>query len=91
MSELWGGGAHWAGAKPLMGRLRRFPDHRFIGRRDLMIAYDCDAIDELQELESATDEMHLDQQNLLQAFAPDTLMEARNRGFSGRSSRPETQ
>jgi hypothetical protein len=64
-----------------MGRLRRFPDQRFIGRRDQMLVYDCDEHDQFASLEQAVSELGLDQQCLLASFAPDTLVEARNRSF----------
>ena len=64
-----------------MGRLRRFPDYRIIGRRDQMIAFDCDDAMQFDLLQAAVDEGGLDMKNLLQGFAPDTLPEARNRGF----------
>jgi hypothetical protein len=64
-----------------MGRLRRFPDYRIIGRRDQMTAFDCDDEAQFELLKVAVDETGLDMRNLLQAFAPDTLEEARNRGF----------
>lgn len=64
-----------------MGRLRRFPDYRIVGRRDLMIAFDCDDPAQFAVLEPAVEEFGLDLKNQLQAFAPDTLVEARNRGF----------
>jgi hypothetical protein len=64
-----------------MGRLKRFEEHRFIGTRDDMRVYDCDdeATTELLEERLAADSLL--QLNLLQTFAPDTLAEARNRGF----------
>jgi hypothetical protein len=65
----------------MMGRLRRFPDNRFIGRRDLMVAYDCDDESQFEDLRASTEELALDHRNLLQAVAPDTLTEAQNRGF----------
>lgn len=65
----------------MMGRLRRFPDNRFIGRRDLMTVYDCDDETQFEELRAATEELALDHRNLLQAVAPDMLPEAQNRGF----------
>ena len=65
-----------------MGRLRRFPDFRIIGRRDQMIAFDCDDQLQFDQLQASVDELKLDQRNLLQAFAPDSLAEATNRGFS---------
>jgi hypothetical protein len=64
-----------------MGRLRRFPDSRIIGRRDLMMAYDCDDEAQYVEISAVVTELRLDDRNLIQAFAPDTLVEARNRGF----------
>jgi hypothetical protein len=60
-----------------MSRLRRFPHHRFIGLRDAMRVHDCDdqgQFDALLKLDPTGD-------NKLQSFAPDTLVEARNRGF----------
>jgi hypothetical protein len=65
----------------MMGRLRRFGDYRFIGRRDQMRVYDCDDPEQFQALEQAVSEFRLDIRNLLSSFAPDTLAEARNRGF----------
>ncbi len=65
-----------------MGRLNRFDEHRFVGTRDDMIVHDCDDADELAELESRVAGEELLRRNLLQSFAPDTLAEARNRGFS---------
>ncbi len=64
-----------------MGRLRRFPDYRIVGRRDQMVAFDCDDETQFTLLQEAVQESALDMKNLLQAFAPDTLEEARNRGF----------
>ena len=64
-----------------MGRLLRFGENRFVGVRKGMIVYDCD--DELQfaALEERVNTESLVQRNLLSAIAPDTLAEARNRGF----------
>jgi hypothetical protein len=64
-----------------MGRLRRFPAFRYIGRRDLMRVFDCDDETQFERLEGAVTEEDLLGKNLLQSFAPDTLAEARNRGF----------
>ena len=64
-----------------MGRLRRFPENRIVGRRDQMIAFDCDDEHQFSLLQEAVDEAYLDMRKQLQAFAPDTLIEARNRGF----------
>jgi hypothetical protein len=64
-----------------MSRLFRFPDNRFIGRRDTMLVYDCDDEDQFEPLAAVTAHLELDRQNLLQSFAPDRLSEALNRGF----------
>ncbi len=64
-----------------MGRLSRFEEHRFVGTRDDMIVHDCDDTDVLTELEQRIAADQLLRRNLLQAFSPDTLAEARNRGF----------
>ncbi len=67
------------GERRLMGRLRRFDDHRFIGTRDTMRVYDCDDEAQYAALDARSSE--LDGTNLVQTFGPDTLDEARNRGF----------
>lgn len=64
-----------------MGRLRRFPGYRIVGRRDQMVAFDCDDETQFALLQEAVNDGELDMKNLLQAFAPDTMVEARNRGF----------
>ncbi|MBU1227688.1 MAG: hypothetical protein KJ698_10840 [Actinobacteria bacterium] len=67
-----------------MGRLRRFPDKRFIGVRERMIAYDCDDDAQFAELEKRLAAEDLLGRALLSSFGPDTLAEARNRGFHPR-------
>ena len=85
MPQLWIRGGDRAPARAnLMGRLRRFQGYRIIGRRDQMIAYDCDDEAQFVEMEASVAELALDQINVLQAFAPDNLAEARNRGFRSR-------
>lgn len=64
-----------------MGRLRRFDEHRFIGTRDDMRVYDCDDEQQFAWLEERVNAEELFSRNLLSAVAPDTLAEARNRGF----------
>jgi hypothetical protein len=64
-----------------MGRLTRFDEHRFIGARDTMQLYDCDDASQFADLEERVAADRLFARNLLQAFAPDTTAEARNRGF----------
>jgi hypothetical protein len=67
-----------------MPRLRRFDEHRFVGTRDDMVVHDTDDEDQSSALRQRVEEEDLMMRNLLQAFAPDTLAEARNRGFRAR-------
>ena len=62
-------------------RLSRFEKSRFIGARDTMIVYDCDDAGQLARLEARLEDDNLLGRNLIQSFGPDTLAEARNRGF----------
>ena len=64
-----------------MGRLRRFEDSRFVGTRDDMRVYDCDDAGQFAILEARMQDENLVDLNLISALAPDTLAEARNRGF----------
>ncbi len=64
-----------------MGRLRRFEEHRFVGTRDDMRVYDCDDEAQFATLDERVTGEDLFNRNLLSAIAPDTLAEARNRGF----------
>lgn len=64
-----------------MSRLARFEEHRFIGVRDSMTVYDCDDTEQFSELEARVEEDDLVVGKGLQSFAPDTVEEARNRGF----------
>ena len=64
-----------------MSRLSRFQDYRYVGTRDTMRVYDCDDESQFEEVQRRVDEEDLVGRKLLQAFAPDTVDEARNRGF----------
>ena len=64
-----------------MSRLARFEDYRFIGTRDTMRVYDTEDDQQYEELSSRVVEEGLVGRKLVQSFAPDTLDEARNRGF----------
>ncbi len=64
-----------------MGRLRRFPENRYLGLRDSMIVYDCDDDDEYTSVATTIVDEDLVTRLGVQTFAPDTLAEARNRGF----------
>lgn len=65
----------------MMTRLRRFEEFRFVGTRDTMVVYDCDDTDQFGELEERVEADDLLRRDLLSSFGPDTLPEARNRGF----------
>ncbi len=64
-----------------MGRLRRFEEHRFIGTRDDMVVCDCDDEAQFARLSERVEREDLLGRKLLSSFAPDSLAEARNRGF----------
>ncbi|GMQ97729.1 MAG: hypothetical protein BMS9Abin17_0229 [Acidimicrobiia bacterium] len=64
-----------------MARLSRFEEHRFVGTRDDMRVYDCDDDDQFDELSERVSEEKLLDTKLLQTFAPDSIADARNRGF----------
>ena len=64
-----------------MPRLPRFEDHRYVGTRDTMRVYDCDDETQYASLRDRLEEQRLISLGLIQSFAPDTLTEARNRGF----------
>jgi len=67
-----------------MPRLRRFEEHRFVGTRDDMVVHDTDDETQFAALERRVSEDDLLMRDLLQAFAPDTMAEARNRGYRPR-------
>lgn len=64
-----------------MPRLPRFEGFRFIGVRDAMAVHDCDDLEQFALLQQRMENEDLLGRKLIQAFAPDTLAEARNRGF----------
>jgi hypothetical protein len=61
-----------------MERPGRFEEHRFLGDKRTQVVYDLDDIDS-PEGESVIDE--LASGSFTQTFGPDTLAEARNRGY----------
>lgn len=69
-----------------MSRVRRLEHVRHVGVRDTMLVYDQDDPRQAEELERRVAAEDLIDRTLIQTFAPDTLVEARNRGF--RSARP---
>ena len=64
-----------------MSRVKRFEEFRFVGVRDTMTVYDTDDADQTEALQARLDSDNLVASKLVQAFGPDTLDEARNRGF----------
>lgn len=64
-----------------MSRVKRFEKFRFVGVRDTMTVYDTDDADQTEALQTRLDSDNLVASKLVQAFGPDTLEEARNRGF----------
>ncbi len=64
-----------------MSRVKRFEEFRFVGVRDTMTVYDTDEDDQTEALQTRIDTDNLIAAKLVQAFGPDTLEEAQNRGF----------
>lgn len=65
-----------------MSRLRRFPENRFVGTRDDMVVYDCDDPAQFDALSTRLEMEDLAGRLLVSTFGPDSLAEARNRGFT---------
>lgn len=68
-----------------MERPGRFEEHRFLGDKRNQIVYDLDADDPDGALRAEVDDMVAAQS--FAAFGPDTLAEARNRGYRPRAER----
>lgn len=64
-----------------MPRLSRFERSRFVGARDTMVVYDCDDKQQFAVIERRLESDDLLGRRLVQTYGPDTLAEARNRGF----------
>ena len=64
-----------------MGRIAKFENYRFLGNRKNMRVYDCDNQDEFAQIENLINDKDLITNNFIQAFAPDNIHEAKNRGF----------
>jgi len=64
-----------------LARLTRFESYRFLGNRLNMKVYDCDNEEEFKAIEILQTEKDLIMNNKLQAFSPDSLQEAMNRGY----------
>jgi hypothetical protein len=61
-----------------VSRPSRFESHRYLGDKRTQIVYDLDLVDDA-ELQPVIDELMASE--AFAAFAPDTLAEARNRGY----------
>jgi hypothetical protein len=64
-----------------MAGVRRFEQHRFVGTRDTMVVYDTSDADDREALGARIAADDLLRRKLLTSFGPDSLAEARNRGF----------
>ena len=64
-----------------MTRIKRFEEFRFVGVRDTMVVYDTDDSEQFEALRERIESDDLVMQKQVQAFGPDSLEEARNRGF----------
>jgi hypothetical protein len=69
-----------------MARPARFESYRYLGDKRTQVVYDLDLVDEAG-LADVIDELMASQQ--FTAFGPDTLAEARNRGYRPHRSIPE--
>jgi hypothetical protein len=61
-----------------MTRPARFEDHQFLGDKRSQMVYDLDRVDEAGLADAITELMASER---FAAFGPDTLAEARNRGY----------
>jgi len=62
-----------------MKRMSVFENNRFIGDKRTQEVYDLDELDESESMQVLIDEL-LENETFI-CFAPDTLAEARNRGY----------
>jgi hypothetical protein len=57
----------------------KFEHHRYVGDKRTQVVYDLDLVDSDPRVAAAVDELMASEQ--FAAFGPDTLAEARNRGY----------
>ncbi len=69
-----------------MSKIRRLEEHRFIGTRDDMVVYDTNDSAQESALEARVTADDLIAVTLISTFGPDTVEEARSRGFKPASS-----
>ena len=70
-------------ASAAMDRPSAFAHHRFVGDKRTQQVYDLDQVDDEEALAVVLDELMASERFL--CFGPDTLAEARNRGYRLRS------
>jgi hypothetical protein len=68
-----------------MARSTRFEHNRYVGDKRSQVVYDLDLVDSDPDVSAAVDELLASEQ--FAAFGPDTLAEARNRGYRPWKSR----
>jgi len=64
---------------PLVGRPTRFEHNRYVGDKRSQVVYDLDLADADPEVAAAIEELLASER--FAAFGPDSLAEARNRGY----------
>ena len=64
-----------------MKRLDRFENSRVVGYKKNMKVYDCDNDEQFSKLTAMMDNLDYIELNLIQSFSPDSIDEAKNRGF----------
>ena len=64
-----------------MPRIRHFEHHRYIGLRDSMLVFDTDDTDQAARVAELVGAGGALERLAVSTFGPDTLAEARNRGF----------
>lgn len=64
-----------------MSRLRRLEHHRFVGLRDSRVVYDTDDAAQAAQLLARAGTEDVTVVLPVVTFGPDTLVEARNRGY----------
>ena len=69
---------------PSVTRPTRFEHNRYVGDKRTQVVYDLDLADSDPEASAAVDELLASEQ--FAAFGPDTLAEARNRGYRPHAS-----
>ena len=72
-----------------MGRPTRFENNRYVGDKRKQVVYDLDLADSDPEVAAAIEELLASER--FAAFGPDTLAEARNRGYKPHRSIRRTE